>query len=241
MFEKRIDLIHNYCDRWCERCAFTDRCSVYATEVAIAMCGDARAGIELAMGDPQPVGEARREPDYLPLPDDEDDEDEDEDDEDGEPAAQMLGCARDNRPLTPLESQSREYMFLAVDWTREHCDAWHERGDAVLRDALEVVSWDAALIGAKVHRALFSRALRIDEEEADDPVQNDANGSAKVALISLERTEAAWGLIANATGDAEAAALGRSAGTLRELLAHEFPEAMSFTRPGFDEEPSSTC
>src|ERR1051326_396050 len=26
--------IYNYCDRWCERCAFTSRCLLYATEQA---------------------------------------------------------------------------------------------------------------------------------------------------------------------------------------------------------------
>src|SRR5688500_4234413 len=25
-----ISGIHNYCDRWCERCTFTDRCAVFA-------------------------------------------------------------------------------------------------------------------------------------------------------------------------------------------------------------------
>ena len=29
-----ISGIHNYCDRWCERCPFTSRCIVYATEQA---------------------------------------------------------------------------------------------------------------------------------------------------------------------------------------------------------------
>jgi len=27
-----ISGIYNYCDRWCERCAFTHRCRVYATQ-----------------------------------------------------------------------------------------------------------------------------------------------------------------------------------------------------------------
>lgn len=52
----RIDFISSYCDRWCERCAFTDRCSSFACDVAIGMCGDVAAGIELAVGVPEPVG-----------------------------------------------------------------------------------------------------------------------------------------------------------------------------------------
>src|SRR5918994_7887981 len=34
-----IDFISAYCDRWCERCAFTNRCSAYAVDIAAAMCG----------------------------------------------------------------------------------------------------------------------------------------------------------------------------------------------------------
>ena len=29
-----ISGIYNYCDRWCERCQFTSRCFLYATEQA---------------------------------------------------------------------------------------------------------------------------------------------------------------------------------------------------------------
>ena len=32
--EDFISGIHNYCDRWCERCQFTNRCSVFADERA---------------------------------------------------------------------------------------------------------------------------------------------------------------------------------------------------------------
>ena len=46
MHEDYIDFISAYCDRWCERCAFTSRCSAYAVEIAIGMCeGDVSAGI----------------------------------------------------------------------------------------------------------------------------------------------------------------------------------------------------
>src|ERR1700679_1845997 len=31
---KFISGVYNYCDRWCERCSFSDRCLVYAEECA---------------------------------------------------------------------------------------------------------------------------------------------------------------------------------------------------------------
>ena len=31
--ENFIDSIYNYCDRWCERCEYTDRCRLYSMEI----------------------------------------------------------------------------------------------------------------------------------------------------------------------------------------------------------------
>src|SRR5438477_8098156 len=57
---QRIDFISSYCDRWCGSCAFTERCSAFACDIAIAMCGDAAAGIELAVGRPKsPEGDGQ--------------------------------------------------------------------------------------------------------------------------------------------------------------------------------------
>jgi len=108
--------------------------------------------------------------------------------------------------------------------------------DSIVREALDIVAWDSMLVGAKLHRALLARERSATEAwPDDDAVQNDANGSAKVALISLERSESAWRLIAGTTGDADAAELEVLAARLRALVAREFPRAMAFVRPGFDE------
>ncbi|GAI43511.1 unnamed protein product, partial [marine sediment metagenome] len=65
----------------------------------------------------------------------------------------------------------------------------------------------------------------------------DANGSAKVAIIGIERSIAAWGGLLNQFPDQEQSIL--------ELLAHlknllrrveeAFQDARSFVRPGFDQ------
>jgi hypothetical protein len=44
----RIDFISDYCDRWCERCAFTTRCSSYAVRAATAMCDGCQREIEMS-------------------------------------------------------------------------------------------------------------------------------------------------------------------------------------------------
>jgi len=228
----RIDFISAYCDRWCERCAFTERCSAYACDVATAMCdGDLAAGIELAVGVPQPAGGVREKTVGERLLEQYE-----------EPSAEEIAAAvreEDERRARIESTEVRQlawnYTMLAHGWLKDR-EPPRADGDPLVREALDIVAWDSTLVGAKLHRALFARERsRAEAWPDDDPVQNDANGSAKVALISLERSEASWRLIAAATRDADATHLEALAARLRALVAAEFPRATAFVRPGFDE------
>jgi hypothetical protein len=138
---------------------------------------------------------------------------------------------------TPLARMPMNYARQAAAWRHEHRAAIESHGDPVVRDAMAIVGWDAFLIGAKVRRALDGRDRRqnCEEGEDDDPVQNDWNGSAKVALIFFERSEAAWRVIALASGHDRASVLADTAAHLHRSILSEFPNALSFMRPGFDE------
>jgi hypothetical protein len=233
MGSDRIDFISSYCDRWCERCAYTSRCSAYACDVAVAMCGDFAQGLELAVGTPLPVDGSPpvRENEALEgalwnveLSPEE------------RAAFDRREAARRHRlAQEPITTMATAYTMLSHGWLSEHPDVpW--AADPVVAEALNVVTHDWAFVSAKVHRALDGRDRhRYDEDRDDDPVQNDWNGSAKVALISLERSEAAWRVIGQATADEVAAALADAVGDLRRLALTEFPHAMSFIRPGFDD------
>jgi hypothetical protein len=231
----RIDFISAYCDRWCERCAFTDRCSAFACRIAQGMCGDLADAIELAVGAPHPVEGTPREtaganllaecPNFE-LSDEELAEFRREEE------------ARDARLDAALTTRmATTYMLGAMAWLTENRDGLVTRADPIVREAVEIVGWDAYLIGAKLHRALDGRDCSQNGEDGcdDHPVQTDWNGSAKVALISLERSEAAWRVIVEATEDGTASALADAVGNLRRVVLDEFPQAMSFIRPGFDE------
>jgi hypothetical protein len=116
-------------------------------------------------------------------------------------------------------------------------DAVRAAADPVVAEALDVVAHDSVLISAKIHRALHGR----DEFEHgegsfdEDPVQSDWNGPAKVALISIERSETAWRAIAAAVPDPIAGILADQLAELRSSMMHTFPRATAFVRPGFDE------
>jgi hypothetical protein len=89
------------------------------------------------------------------------------------------------------------------------------------------------LIGAKVARA--AGAFH-DREEADDP-RSDANGSAKVALVGIDRSIEAWLRVRSHLPDEadELIDFLVELTRLRDGLEGALPLARAFVRPGFDE------
>jgi hypothetical protein len=231
----RIDFISAYCDSWCERCAFTSRCSSYAVRIALTMCdGDFRAALELAVGAPpprDPAEVARREAFLEEL-------------QDYEPTEAALAETireeegREERlDESPVTTAAERFSVLAADWVASHHDQFSSPADAQLAEAWEIVSWDTHLIAAKLHRALHGRdEFMRGEGFEDDPIQNDWNGSAKVALISIERSLDAWAGIAAAFSDSEAAAIAGELRQLKDAVECAFPGAWKFIRPGFDQQ-----
>src|SRR5882672_2135434 len=147
-----ISGIYNYCDRWCEKCPFTARCRVYATEAAD---GD--------LDDPE------------------------------------VHDINNEKFWRKLESIFREAHEKIAAWAAED----------------EEDDFDAA----------------------PDFAQEDGNGSAKIALIAIDRSMAAWhamDMCLPAKSDSIAPILAELE-RLRWLLEEEFPDARGFIRPGFDE------
>jgi hypothetical protein len=233
MEAERIEFISEYCDRWCERCAFTNRCSTYAVNVATAMCGgDFEAGLELAVGAPPPHDEAerKRREEFL------------EQLANWEPTKQEIADIereqreRDERvDESPITTMATIASMLAHRWLDAHGERVMANADPCIAEAIEVAGWDCHFISAKLHRALEGRDEADRDEDREDPVQNDWNGSAKVALISIERSAIAWDIVAQATNDADAATIAEQLRNLGQHVRTAFPNAWSFIRPGFDE------
>jgi hypothetical protein len=228
----RIDFISAYCDRWCERCAYTSRCSAFAVEAAVAMCGDMNEGFELALGRPYPEGNEPTPPARPWLDEIENTrmtavESADFNRREGERESRLAG--------TRIMTLARACTALAHEWLLASAGLFLNTSDEVFREALEIVEHDAIFIQAKLHRALDGRDRRHDDDQCDEPIQNDWNGSAKVALISLQRSSTAWEVIATATGEEAPTSLAQDLTDLLHEVETEFPDARLFVRPGFDE------
>jgi len=245
-----IEGIYNYCDRWCERCSFTSRCLNYAMaedEPEDAESRDARNqafwqkigetfqvtlellhefaeehGIDLDAIDYEEAAEKEKLRDEM---------------------ARDHGCCR----------AARAYGEMVDDWfesarglmgqreaepgeeeTEGMAEARAREVETGLDDALEVVRWYQHQIYVKLMRAV--RGGLDDDPEIEEGFQKDSDGSAKVALIGLDRSLAAWGEVRKSLPffEPETVRLLVHLERLRREVEKAFPEARAFIRPGFD-------
>jgi hypothetical protein len=229
----RVDSISSYCDRWCERCSFTSRCSLFAVQAAIAICGDVGDGIELAVGRPPDESNAHQSSTLSQRIDDFEDS--------AITLAERLEFDSRERELkagiddTSVMNIACAFSVLAQQWLTARGDTVRHGADPVVHESLEIAAHDALFISVKLHRALSGGDPYERNDDESHPVQNDWNGSAKVALISIERSEAAWRVMADATGEETPMMLADELRNLKREVETVFPKAWSFVRPGFDE------
>ena len=103
------------------------------------------------------------------------------------------------------------------------------------QDAREVIQWYQYQIAVKTLRALSGRKEELDDPESAD-FPKDSDGSAKVALIGIDRSIAAWRMMQLSLPDRvdSIVPLILQLDRLRRRLEKSFPQARSFMRPGFD-------
>jgi len=224
-----ISGVYNYCDRWCERCPLTSRCLVYATEQEdndsprnrdirneafwrklTAIFQETR---ELIV-----VWAAEAGVDLNRISED--------DDSRAKRKRQLV----DNHPLTKA---GKKYANTVSDWFREF-DQTMELCE--LEDAREVIQWYQYQIAVKTMRALSGRKEELEEDLEITDFPKDSDGSAKVALIGIDRSIAAWRMMQLSLPDRveSIVPLILQLERLRLRIEKSFPQARDFIRPGFD-------
>ena len=261
-----ISGIYNYCDRWCERCPFTSRCMVYATERAESISDDPESRDINNAKFWQKLEGIFRETHALIL---EWAEEMGVDLESTEAEAAIVerGKQREEAKEHPLSLSARHYAQMVQQWFKEefaveenvHDDitgkAHSAEEDIDVTDAIEVIRWYQFFIAAKTYRALMGLEDIGDEEVSDinvDPFSDDdfddedvllaaachdSDGSAKIALIAIDRSLSAWRLMQNALPEKTESTVPMliELEKLRRGIEQIFPRARDFVRPGFDE------
>jgi hypothetical protein len=249
-----ISGIFNYCDRWCAHCAFTSRCLLYATERELFP--NARShdisneefwvgmhhSFELAM---ELVNDHARAQgiDLTGL------------DLSGERS--RLDSSRQQAEEHPLVQAAKQYATMAAEWLTLNTQLFNEKEGELTKDlalnigntgsaagdiheAMEVIRWYQHLIRVKLMRALEGEEpeLEAEEDEETGEYPRDSDGSAKVALIAIDRSIRAWGKLQRHFGDQMDSVVDILVhlSRLRASAENHFACARSFVRPGFNQD-----
>ncbi|MCE9614416.1 MAG: hypothetical protein K8T26_09080 [Lentisphaerae bacterium] len=245
---KPIPGIYNYCDRWCERCAMTSRCAIYDSrrerhrhpgagaasdslfwkELGDTMSQTLKMVSEMAAKHGINLDEAEMNA-----------------------YTREASRRRESTKTHPLARLSRDYENRVDAWFRAHEPLVQEtvrarrairtealtghrpeHDAAAIEDGVEVILWHQHQIHTKLMRALLHEPS--PAEHPGDPT--DADGSAKVALLGMDHSIAAWGRLCAHLPPSENAILDLlvQLTRLRRLTEREFPKARTFVRPGFD-------
>lgn len=200
--------IHNYCDRWCERCFFTSRCSVYESDKelspqqkdiqnkafwnklsqnfaeALKLLHEAAAshGIDLTNIPQEELKDIERK--------------------------QKLRRETSKRHI--LSMLSLQYVDACKHWLESKPGLEDKQVEliqqlrlgalsedlatkelTVIKDCLEVIEWYMYFIHVKLLRAINS-SLKDELDFEENEFQKDFNGSARIALVAIERSLQAW-------------------------------------------------
>ncbi|WP_259015262.1 hypothetical protein [Emticicia fluvialis] len=238
-----IDGIYNYCDSWCERCGFTEKCMNFAMRKyktpAHDDTGDSLTDVfrqttdlikqvieDKGLNWEEVVNQADAQP----------------------PTRDPHQEADKHRNVI----NAREYTRLYGSFLREEQGFMKGKGAefqnelnkgalsveeaeealSQIEDAFEVINWYQSLIYIKIRNAcqLFF------EENLSDFMTDFYNGKAKLTLISIDRSIAAW-LVLQVHFPEKVNKITEillQLEKLRQYIEKDFPNARKFVRPGFD-------
>jgi len=248
---KYIPGIYNYCDRWCERCQFTSRCLSCA--LVEEKFGDLEAHdlnnkefwqklaetLQEALSMLKEIAEEQGiNLDFFAI------------EEDG----QLEKHADEKAVISLISHMSKAYIKMVDNWSTsneyllenkvyEHnikpnlklIRSGPMENGITIEEALEVIRWYQYQIHIKLLRAIKSK--KREESPGLDDFPRDSDGSAKVALLGIDRSISSWDELLKHLPEQKEEILNLNVhlNQLRERVESEFPNARAFIRPGFDE------
>ncbi len=241
--------IYNYCDRWCERCPLTFRCMNFAMT-------------EEHFDDPQShdiknkaFWEKLSEMFKLTLEmvkESAAEEGIDLDSIDLKQAVEEHKAIRKTSENHECSRAAKAYGELVNDWFESNKEIFEQKADelglqvrlelpgsdparevACLKDSVDIIRWYQHFIYVKLIRAIQGKLKEPSYDFGEFP--KDSDGSAKIALIAIDRSIAAWGQMREHFPERRDDILDILVrlDRLRRKVESAFPQARAFVRPGF--------
>jgi hypothetical protein len=246
-----ISGIYNYCDRWCERCPFTSRCMNFAMSREYTDDPEAsdinnekfwqslseifKATRELVEESAEEMGIDLDSIDF---------EESSRDEGIKDKIVKNHSCCQAAKKYYEMVDEFFESEYIPslhlVDKSNEENEPELKKtdildGPATLDELVEIIYWYHHFIYVKLMRSV--RGILGDTSEILEEFPKDSDGSAKAALIAIDRSMAAWGHMHSyfSSHRDQILSIIKHLDSLRQRVEHVFPEARNFVRPGFDE------
>ena len=249
--------IYNYCDRWCERCPFTCRCMNFALSEEQFADPETRDIKNKAFWEKlseifqltlEMLKETAQEQGI------------DLDSLDLQQAADEHETIRNSAKNHECPCAAKAYGKMVNNWFDSAKELFEEKADNLglqvrlelpdsdpaeeadnLKDSVDIIRWYQHFIYVKLIRAVQGKKLKETSEDFEE-FPKDSDGSAKVALIAIDRSIAAWGQMREHFPQRRDDILDVLVhlDRLRRKTEAVFPDARTFVRPGFDS-PDKHC
>ncbi|MFP4620917.1 MAG: hypothetical protein ACLFM7_06365 [Bacteroidales bacterium] len=242
-----IPNIHKYCDLWCTKCPFSDRCGRHRIYKHISPGGtpdflnQIRENVQKLQEEINDITSKQgMKPGNQPI------------DEIAERKEQEKKAYSKNHILTKT---AKKYMVMAMGWFANNHKLIMKSGYQLLQniklgirgeeteeeatavyDAFELIGWYCNHIRVRLEEAISGEyEFKKLPEKMNKPTE--ADGQAKAALIEMDRSLAAWNKLQNYFPDAGDDILDVQIflDNLKKDTEKHFPQARDFVRPGFDE------
>jgi hypothetical protein len=216
--------VYNTCDQWCTYCPVTARCLAFRCSPRSSDDGqrpDIYMNIANQLYESMQQFQAEQPMDL-------------------QQAEQLNAMLADDvrktvkyEPLDdPLEKMGKRYAIAC----HRHLASHQDRPNPLTRRddgprPLEVIAWYHILIASKIYRAILSSSK---SARGEANLREDALFSAKVALIGIDRSRAAFQELSAVDDDARVKDLQAQLRRLSREVAARFPEARTTIRPGLD-------
>ena len=247
-----IQGIYNYCDRWCDRCSHTDKCMNYSVlqEFEEEKNDDENDefwnNLSSVFTDTIELLFEIAEKDGVDF-----DNISDEVFEKAEIEREKIIESAERTQLCVL---SKKYYMVADKWFKNSENSFKKKGKQLqtqidlelpnndpekevelIGELFDVIEWYLHFINMKLIRATKSKMQFLNDTEEIFHAE-DANGSAKVAIIAIERSISAWAKLMEIFKEDEDEILDILVilEKIYKLAKKEFPKAMEFIRPGLD-------
>ena len=248
---ENISGIYNYCDRWCEKCSYTNRCLLFKRE--------AERDIKHILNDEDPndpevfakdiadsimetyefINKKIEEEDFPEYFDEDDFDFDDEEIIDGEenPPAGIRTVQHSliDDSLTFFKEFNKYYNLVKSKYPEE---AEEKEGGNNLSENLSVIAWYSPQINVKSRSCIWgkNKLTKVKNEMQKEIELDILNVNSRIAFVGIEKCINALTNIYELKQDVqqETLLLLSTAKKIKEMIANEFPNVFIYKRPYFD-------